>query len=115
MGRDSHCAQAVSRVTGAYFRNQAFSADLNSVMNGPDYIVDIDGISSSGPASPQDQASSLRGRPWLAIQWKCCGVYSRIYRNKTGTLYEGRCPKCSRPVSVRVGPGGTNHRFFEAM
>ncbi len=82
-------------------------------MTGPDYIVDIDGIKS--PVSPQATGrGSLRGRPWLAVRWKCCGVYSRIYRNKAGTLYEGKCPKCGSPVSARVGPGGTSQRFFEA-
>lgn len=86
-----------------------------SIMAGPDYIVDIDGIRSNGPAQASGNPSGLRGRPWLAVQWKCCSTYSRIYRNKAGTLYEGRCPKCSRPVSVRVGPGGTSNRFFEAM
>ena len=83
-------------------------------MAGPDYIVDINGLRRPKPESGASEAVKLRGRPWLAIQWKCCGVYSRIYRNKTGTMYEGRCPKCQRPVRVRVGPGGTNHRFFEA-
>jgi hypothetical protein len=82
-------------------------------MAGPDYIVDIDGIKTPGPASPAN-GKSLRGRPWLAVQWRCCGVYSRVYRNKAGTLYEGKCPKCGHPVTARVGPGGTSHRFFEA-
>jgi hypothetical protein len=49
------------------------------------------------------------------VQWRCCSVYSRIYRNKDGTLYEGRCPRCARPVTARVGPGGTTNRFFEAQ
>ncbi len=78
----------------------------------PDYIVDIKGI---GRKTAQGQnPSSLRGRPWLAVQWKCCSVYSRIYRNKAGTMYEGKCPKCGSPVSAQVGPGGTSNRFFEA-
>jgi hypothetical protein len=81
-------------------------------MAGPDYIVDIDGISP--PVSQQTDRVGLRGRPWLAVQWKCCSVYSRIYCNKTGTLYEGKCPKCGSPVSAKVGPGGTSKRFFEA-
>jgi len=80
-------------------------------MAGPDYIVDIDGIPTPQPRS---DGKSLRGRPWLAVQWKCCGVYSRIYRNQAGTMYEGKCPKCGSPVKARVGPGGTGNRFFEA-
>ncbi|MEM1209838.1 MAG: hypothetical protein AAGI54_11275 [Planctomycetota bacterium] len=67
-------------------------------------------------------ASSGRGgdlveaaaRPWIAVQWDCCSTYSRIYRNDEGTAYTGRCPKCGRAVSVRVGPGGTDARFFVA-
>ena len=81
-------------------------------MAGPDYIVDIDGIKP--PAPPQNKSTRLQGRPWLAVQWKCCSVYSRIYRNKAGTMYEGKCPKCGKPVSAKVGAGGTSKRFFEA-
>ncbi len=82
-------------------------------MAGPDYIVDIDGVGAPSSRAGAN-GDTLVGRPWLAVQWKCCGTYSRIYRNKVGTLYEGQCPKCGRPVTARVGPGGTTHRFFEA-
>lgn len=85
-------------------------------MNGPDYILDIQGLEARG-TDPSAEAgkNSLQGRPWLAIHWRCCQVYNRVYRNADGTAYEGRCPKCGRPVTVRVGPGGTNNRFFEAF
>ena len=83
-------------------------------MAGPDYIVDINGVRALNPSPQAGDSASLRGRPWLAVHWKCCGVYSRVYRNKAGTLYEGRCPRCQSPVTARVGPGGTSHRFFEA-
>lgn len=91
-------------------------------MAGPDYIVDIDGVSvpdnagrPGGGGGGDTGGGGFRDRPWLAVQWRCCGVYSRIYRNKEGTLYEGRCPRCARSVSARVGPGGTTNRFFEAQ
>ncbi|MFA9479129.1 hypothetical protein ACERK3_12625 [Phycisphaerales bacterium AB-hyl4] len=58
---------------------------------------------------------SLRGRPWLAVMFKCCQAYSRVYRNREATAYEGRCPKCHRPLRVAIGPGGTSTRFFEAL
>lgn len=61
-----------------------------------------------------DGGETLRHRPWVAIRWRCCGAYSRIYRNREGTAYTGRCPRCARPVRLRVGPGGTSARFFEA-
>ena len=59
-------------------------------------------------------ATHLRGKPWIAMQWDCCSVYSRLYRNAAGTAYEGHCPKCARPVSVKIGPAGTDTRFFRA-
>lgn len=55
-----------------------------------------------------------RGNPWLAVYWRCCRVYSRIYRNRQGSAYEGRCPKCGRPVQAKIGRDGTSARFFEA-
>jgi hypothetical protein len=53
-------------------------------------------------------------RQFLGIKFNCCNTYSRIYKNKAGTAYEGRCPRCFKRVSVKVGEGGTNQRFFEA-
>jgi hypothetical protein len=85
-------------------------------MNRPDYIVDIAGLGPKGDSggAAGGQTNKLAGRPWLAIHWRCCEVYSRVYRNPAGTAYEGRCPTCGKKVSVRVGAGGTNCRFFEA-
>ncbi|MBR2525622.1 hypothetical protein IKE67_04075 [bacterium] len=51
-------------------------------------------------------------KKFLGILFDCCGVYGRIYQNKDGTAYTGRCPKCMRPVSVKIGEGGTGQRFF---
>ena len=51
-------------------------------------------------------------RQFLGIWFDCCSVYGRIYKNKEGTAYMGRCPKCLRSVRVRVGGEGTNQRFF---
>ena len=83
-------------------------------MASPDYIIDIAGVQPPDSASSGGNPSRLQGRPWLAIRWVCCSTYSRIYRNKVGTAYEGRCPRCSKPVTVRVGSGGTADRFFDA-
>lgn len=78
----------------------------------PDYVVDIDGL-PSGEAKKASQGG-LQGRPWLAVRWHCCQVYSRIYRNAEATHYRGRCPKCGREVQAKVGAGGTDQRFFDA-
>jgi len=61
------------------------------------------------PASPEQKER----RKFIGVKFNCHGVYVRIYINKTGTAYEGRCPKCFRPVKFKVGEGGTDHRFFE--
>ena len=53
-------------------------------------------------------------RKFIGVKFNCCGVYVRVYINKEGTAYEGRCPKCFRSVKFKVGEGGTDHRFFEA-
>jgi hypothetical protein len=104
----------------------------------PDYIVDIPGIETAASlgvdgAKPQTlkpghavapEGSGVEtagggggggGRPWIAMLWRCCGVYSRIYRNREGTAYDGRCPRCQKHVNIRIASGGTRCRFFEAQ
>jgi len=92
-------------------------------MRDPDYILDIQGaqpgmggVSSSRwvELSKNEVGQPLRGRPWLAVKFRCCSVYNRIYRNAKGDAYEGRCPKCNKAVRATIGAGGTSCRFFEA-
>ena len=78
----------------------------------PPYHVEIEGIQDADAGGPPNQ--SLRGRPWVGIQFECCDVYTRVYRDREGTAYKGRCPRCMRVVTLRVGPGGTDSRFFVA-
>lgn len=88
----------------------------DSVNRDVDYILELGGKTVTPQTTAEvTVASSFRGRPWLAVHWKCCNVYSRIYRNAEGTLYTGRCPRCTRPVRAAVGPDGTRARFFEAQ
>jgi hypothetical protein len=54
-----------------------------------------------------------RGK-FLGVQFECCGVYSRVYKNRAGDAYEGRCPRCMKRVSVGIGPDGGSARFFTA-
>jgi hypothetical protein len=80
----------------------------------PKDIVDIDGLRRPQDHRAGQQRSRFAGRPWLAMKWKCCSSYSRIYKNREGTAYEGRCPRCGKPVRVPIAPNGTSQRFFEA-
>lgn len=58
------------------------------------------------------EESNTIKRQFLGIFFECCHVYGRIYKNKDGSAYVGRCPKCLRSVRVRVGGEGTSRRFF---
>ncbi len=84
----------------------------------PSYILDIRSLSDGGePSGQPPEASSgtdAQGRRWIGLQFDCCGVYTRIYRNRDGTAYTGACPRCGRPVQIRIGQGGTNSRMFRA-
>lgn len=80
--------------------------------NEPDYILDIRGLAT--PVSNGSDEATRAKRRWLGVQFECCGVYARIYRNKQETAYQGFCPRCGRPARVRIGSGGTNTRFFRA-
>lgn len=85
--------------------------------SGPDYIVKIEGLATPDASHESRQDAfpgAMQGRPWIAVRWQCCSAYSRIYRNRAGSAYEGRCPKCGTSAKATVGPGGTNNRFFNA-
>lgn len=59
-------------------------------------------------------ASEPRRSSFVGITFGCCGTYARVYRNREGTAYVGNCPRCARPVRLKIGPGGTDERFFTA-
>lgn len=58
---------------------------------------------------------SQQNRKFLGIKFDCCNTYNRIYVNKDNTAYEGCCPRCRRPIRVRIGEGGSSNRFFRAV
>ncbi len=55
------------------------------------------------------------GRPFLGVHYVNCQIYGRLYKNRQGTAYIGRCPRCFYPLRIRIGPGGTGHRFFKSF
>jgi hypothetical protein len=69
---------------------------------------------SSEPPRPGKNASGPGGADYLGVRFECCGAYARVYRNRAGDAYEGRCPKCLKPIRFEIGPGGTSSRFFTA-
>jgi len=86
----------------------------------PDYIVEIGGKRLEGSQSASQAegqavpASGNSPRPFISVLFDCCRIYQRIYKNRAGTAYEGVCSRCGRPIKVKIGPGGTNCRFFRA-
>lgn len=67
----------------------------------------------SSEPSPEEQAEGVRRR-FIGIHFTCCGVYSRIHPNAERTAYVGHCPRCTRPIRLEIGPGGSDQRIFTA-
>jgi len=77
-------------------------------------LVSGEDLKPRQPVEQQSDGESDRRGRFLGITFACCGVYARIYLNRDGTAYEGRCPRCFKNVRLLVGPGGSDSRFFTA-
>ena len=60
----------------------------------------------------EEDSKESSKRAFIGVWFECCNTYGRLYKNANGTMYVGRCPKCLRPVTARIGAEGTNRRFF---
>jgi hypothetical protein len=72
-----------------------------------DYKLEVTGLSQ-----PDAGGKSPAARPFLGVKFACCGTYQRLYLSADGNVYRGRCPRCMKPVEFKVGPGGSDSRFF---
>lgn len=61
------------------------------------------------------QSAGDNVRPFIGVHFTCCNIYTRIYRDKRGGFYEGRCPTCFKKVGFVEGHGGHTERFFRAQ
>jgi hypothetical protein len=72
-------------------------------------------LSSDGPRGKNRGAESgASERRFIGVHFVCCDVYTRVYINRDQTAYEGNCPRCAKRIHLRIGPGGTDARFFTA-
>ena len=65
----------------------------------------------------EENSDNKPKRKFLGIFFSCCNVYGRLYQNKDGTAYVGRCPRCMRSIRVPIDSNsskGTNRRIFRA-
>jgi len=80
-------------------------------------VMDESQSSEKNNDNPLSQANLNKSakKKFLGLKFTCCGVYARVYVNRDGTAYEGRCPKCLKSVKLKIGEGGTDNRFFEVF
>jgi hypothetical protein len=61
--------------------------------------------------TPREKVKPI-GQPFLQVEFACCNTYQRIYRSRDGASYQGRCPRCGKPVKFSIGDCGTSARAF---
>jgi hypothetical protein len=69
---------------------------------------------SAGSRGNAGDGAAASSRRYVGVHFVCCDIYNRVYINRDETAYEGKCPRCAKPVRLRIGPGDTDARFFTA-
>jgi hypothetical protein len=64
---------------------------------------------SMNSSSTEKKAGSKK---FLGIHFLGCNTYARLYPNREGTHFQGRCPRCGLTMKVRIAPYGSDDRFF---
>ncbi len=89
------------------------TGDIEPVDSSEPHAQEADGAEPTMNAGGK-VAHAQTHRPWVGIQFACCGVYRRVYREAHESWYIGRCPFCGREARLRVAPHGISSRFFVA-
>lgn len=87
-----------------------------------DLVSDPANLTPALPANERRSRDSRRDygqsdkatRPFVGVQFECCSIYARVYKNAAGTAYVGNCPRCAKKIELKIGPGGSSSRFFTA-
>jgi hypothetical protein len=79
--------------------------DLNSEPGGAERTARATRTSANG---------LQESRKFIGVTFACCDVYARVYVNPENTAYKGNCPRCGKRLTLKIGPGGANSRFFTA-
>ena len=75
----------------------------------PRHIVEL----STSPAAGRERRPAAKKQVFLSLYFSCANAYGRAYKQRDGTCYMGRCPKCGKTVDFPIGEGGTSQRMFE--
>lgn len=77
-----------------------------------DYKLELASLAPEGvPAKPRATVRA-ENRDYLRVLFACCGAYRRVYLPVGRERFEARCPKCLRPITFRLAPGGSDERTF---
>jgi hypothetical protein len=68
---------------------------------------------STSPNVAGEPRPAARKQAFLSLYFACAHAYGRAYKQRDGSCYMGRCPKCGKTVDFPIGEGGTSRRMFE--